>query len=123
VILLERLGVPRAQTVLERGSRTTAENASLSGLSPDAGSWLVVTSAFHMPRAIGAFRKAGVAVIAAPTDWRIPDPGNVFTFDAAANLSMMNMATKEYLGLAGYWVSGRSSELLPAHDDQACRSV
>ena len=121
VILLEELGVPRTQIVLERGSRTTAENASLSGLSPDAGRWLVVTSAFHMPRAVGSFRKTGVAVIAAPTDWRIADQGNAFTFDAAANLSVMNMATKEYLGLLGYWISGRSSELVPGPDDQDCR--
>ncbi len=123
VILLERLGVPRAQIVLERGSRTTAENASLSGLSPDAGRWLVVTSAFHMPRAVGTFRNAGVAVIAAPTDWRIADQDNAFGFDAAANLSTMNMATKEYLGLLGYWVSGRSGELFPGPNDEACRPI
>lgn len=123
VILLERLGVPRTQILAERASRTTAENASLSGLRPDEGRWLVVTSAFHMPRAVGAFRKAGVAVIAAPTDLRITDQGNAFAFDAAANLSTINMATKEYLGLLGYWVSGRSSEFLPAPDEKACRPV
>src|SRR6266478_6390205 len=32
--------------------------------------WLLVTSAYHMPRAIGVFRKAGFPVEPYPVDWR-----------------------------------------------------
>lgn len=111
--LLADLGVPERQLVLERGSRTTAENAALSATRASGGNWLLVTSAFHMPRAIATFRKAGLSVIAAPTDWRISDAEGSQPFDAVANLAMLNLAVKEYLGLLGYWAGGRSDELLP----------
>lgn len=118
--LLERLGVPREQMVLERASRTTAENAALSARNVGEGRWLIVTSAFHMPRAIGTFRQAGISAIAAPTDWRVQDQGPAFRLDAAANVAMMNLATKEYLGLFGYWITGRSSELMPGPKTDEC---
>jgi uncharacterized SAM-binding protein YcdF (DUF218 family) len=112
-MLLERLGVPQNQIVLERVSRSTAENAALSKRSVGPGAWIVITSAFHMPRAVGAFRKAGMLVIAAPTDWRATDGASLFEFDAVSNVLATNLAAKELLGLAGYWISSRSDELLP----------
>jgi uncharacterized SAM-binding protein YcdF (DUF218 family) len=117
--MLEELGVSRYQMVLERTSRTTAENAAMSALSTGEGKWIVVTSAFHMPRAIGAFRQTGMSVIAAPTDFRITSLGSPLEFDATANLSTTNLAVREYLGLLGYWATGRSSDLMPG-PLQAC---
>lgn len=113
VAMLESLGLTREQMVLERNSRTTAENAAMSALKAGEGRWIIVTSAFHMPRAVGAFRQAGMSVIAAPTDWRVSDSNSLLQFDAAINLSTTNRAVREYLGLLGYWATGRSSELLP----------
>lgn len=120
VALLEQLGVASTQIVRERTSRTTAENAMRSGVMAGEGRWILVTSAFHMPRAVGTFRQAGFDVIPAPTDWRIADREDALTFDAASNLSMTNLATKEYLGLLGYWLAGRSSELFPGPERTAC---
>ncbi len=57
---------------LERASRNTFENAVLTKamVKPKPGErWLLVTSAWHMPRSVGIFRQAGWPVIAYPTDF------------------------------------------------------
>lgn len=118
--LLDALGVPREQMVIERASRTTAENAALSAPLIEKGDWVIVTSAFHMPRAIGTFRAAGLSVIAAPTDWRTGDSLQLLPPDPIENLADLTTATKEFLGLAGYWLTGRSTELLPGPGDHDC---
>lgn len=90
---------------LEDYSRNTHANArfSRSALAPAPGQrWLLVTSAAHMPRAIGAFRKAGFPV----EPWPVYD-----TAPGAA--SMWTTARHEWLGLLAYWLAGRSSELFP----------
>ncbi len=109
--------MPRARVVLERRSRNTAENAAFSKdiARPKLGErWLLVTSAVHMPRAIGCFRRAGFAVEAYPVDWRTGasvafTPSRSF----AAGLQRTDFAAHEWLGLLAYWASGRTSELLP----------
>jgi len=111
--LLAEFGIDTSRLVLESNSRTTSENASLAAAQTDGRAWILVTSAFHMPRSIGTFRKAGVNVVAAPTDWRLPDSFPLFSFDAASRLSMFDLGVREYLGLLAYWLTGRSSELLP----------
>src|SRR5262249_4377809 len=71
--LFESLGVPRERILLEDRSRNTVENAvfSKSIVNPQPGErWVLVTSAYHMPRAVGVFRKAGFAVEAFPVDYR-----------------------------------------------------
>src|SRR5882724_1536630 len=70
--LFEQLGVPASRLVLEDKSRNTDENAVFTKrlVDPKPGErWLVVTTAVHMPRAVGAFRKAGFAVEPYPVDW------------------------------------------------------
>ncbi|NVO13825.1 MAG: YdcF family protein [Rhodoplanes sp.] len=71
--LLADLGVPRQHLIAEDRSRNTVENAVLSKAiaQPKPGErWLLVTSAYHMPRAIGVFRKAGFDVEPYPVDFR-----------------------------------------------------
>src|SRR5262249_50634996 len=75
--LLESFGIAHERIVLEDRSRNTVENAIFSKAlaNPKPGErWLVVTSAYHMPRAVGVFRKAGFAVEAYPVDWRTRGP-------------------------------------------------
>lgn len=115
--LLIRLGVPRERILQEAQSRTTAENAELAAQKTGSGRWLLVTSAFHMPRAIATFRKAGVDVVAAPTDWRVGDTSEPLLFTASGNLQKVDMAAREYYGLLAYWLSGRTSELFPAPEE------
>lgn len=116
---LAAAGVARERIVLEDVSRTTWENATLTHrlLRPRPGqSYLLVTSAHHMPRAIGVFRKAGFDVIAYPVDFRTNDWGDALRpFENLGDgLRRLDRATKEWIGLVAYRLSGRSSALFPA---------
>ncbi|MCR6736295.1 MAG: YdcF family protein [Afipia sp.] len=116
--LLEDFGTARSRIVLESESRTTAENAAFTRklISPKPGErWLLVTSAFHMPRSIGAFRKAGFDVEAYPVDWRTRGWSDARTPFAtlSAGLARTDVAVHEWVGLIAYWATGRSSELFP----------
>ena len=116
--LLQDFGTEASRIVLEGDSRTTAENAEFTRklVSPKPGErWLLVTSAFHMPRSIGAFRKAGFDVEAYPVDWRTrgwSDATMPFT-TLSAGLARTDVAVHEWIGLIAYWAAGRSSELFP----------
>jgi uncharacterized SAM-binding protein YcdF (DUF218 family) len=105
--------------MLEDQSRTTAENAAFSRrlVMPKPGErWLLVTSAYHMPRSIGAFRTAGFPVEAYPVDYRTMGPADLWIpFDSiATGLRRTDLAVHEWIGLLAYWLTGRSSELFPA---------
>jgi uncharacterized SAM-binding protein YcdF (DUF218 family) len=116
--LLEEFGTSRERIVIEDRSRTTAENAVFTRelIAPKPGErWLLVTSAFHMPRSIGAFRKAGFEVEAYPVDWRTGGAGDALLpfVKLSAGLARVDVAVHEWIGLVGYWVAGRTSELFP----------
>lgn len=112
-------GVARDRIVLEDASRTTWENATLTRalLRPEPGQrFLLVTSAHHMPRAIGVFRAAGFDVIAYPVDFRTNGWGDAARpFESLGDgLRRLDRATKEWIGLLAYRLTGRSSALFPA---------
>ena len=117
----ETLGVARERLVLETRSRSTRENAVLSQALAKAGPgerWLLVTSGWHMPRAIGAFRQAGFPVTAYPVDYRTRGPQDrrrTFAF-AANGLRRLDIATKEWTGLLAYRLAGYTDALLPGPD-------
>ncbi len=118
-LLLEEFGVARDRIVAEDASRTTAENATRlrAMLAPKPGEhWLLVTSAYHMPRSIGAFRKAGFEVEAYPVDWRTRGWVDAkVPFDRlSSGLARTDVALHEWGGLVIYWLTGRSAELFPA---------
>lgn len=120
--LFVQWGIAPDRIILEDRSLTTWENAvySMEVVKPAPGTrWLLVTSAFHMPRAMGVFRKVGwPGLIPYPTDYRAPDPAFGIPWDLVAsdNLSLVELATKEYFGLLGYWLGGRLSSLFPGPD-------
>ena len=118
----ETLGVARERLVLETRSRSTRENAlfsqALAGARPGER-WLLVTSGWHMPRAIGAFRQAGFPVTAYPVDYRTRGPQDrrrTFAF-AANGLRRLDIATKEWIGLLAYRLAGYTDALLPGPED------
>ena len=102
---------------LESRSRTTWENAVevAAMLGEDrTRPHLLVTSAFHMPRAIGCFRKNGVNVIPVPTDYRAETVRFPFVTDEMPNQFLKaSLLMKEYFGLAAYYATGRTDALLP----------
>jgi uncharacterized SAM-binding protein YcdF (DUF218 family) len=117
--LLERLGLAPGRVVAENQSRNTVENAVYSKrlASPKPGErWLLVTSAFHMPRAMGIFRTAGFLVEAYPVDWRTRGAQDALRpFPTLADgLGRTDTAVREWAGLVVYRLTGRLSELFPA---------
>jgi uncharacterized SAM-binding protein YcdF (DUF218 family) len=117
--LFEALGIPKERITLERASRDTYENALFTAriLKPRPGErWLLVTSAWHMPRAMGCFRSAGFTVEAWPVDYRTPGRLQPLRFHTSIpeGLRRIDFIMKEYVGLAIYYVTGRTRELLPA---------
>jgi uncharacterized SAM-binding protein YcdF (DUF218 family) len=116
---LEGLGVAHDRITAEEQSRNTVENAVFSRLiaQPKPGErWLLVTSAFHMPRAIAAFRAAGFPVEACPVDWRTRGPIDATRpFNSLSEgLRRTDVAVHEWIGLLAYRLTGKSKELFPA---------
>lgn len=103
---------------MERASRNTLENAEFSKalVAPKPGErWLLVTSAFHMPRSVGLFRKAGFDVEPYPVDWRVGGPGDLFAFTniAVDGLGRTDLGLREWIGLLAYRATGKIDDLLP----------
>ena len=114
--LIAELGFTGENIIYESTSRNTYENAvnSLAVAVPQPGSrWLLVTSASNMPRAMGSFAAAG-------WDGITPYPVDFQTAAGPTPLFSLERGTKsirtwlhEYVGLAAYWLTGRSAILLP----------
>ena len=121
--VFESLGVPKQHLTMERRSRNTQENAEFSKAiaAPKSGErWLLVTSAYHMPRSVGLFRKAGFAVEPYPVDWRVGGRADILTFSSLSSegLDRVDTGIREWMGLAAYWISGKTRELFPGPDPQ-----
>ncbi len=113
------LGVPEAQMAFENRSRNTYENAVFTRalVAPKPGEeWLLVTSAWHMPRSMGIFRQADFPVTAYPVgymtfgdrrDWAL-------SLNAVAALERLDMAFHEWVGLVAYRLTGKTDALFPA---------
>ncbi len=116
--ILRDWGIAADRIVLEDRSRNTAENAAFTRAlvdpKPDER-WLLVTSAYHMPRAIGVFRHAGFVVEPYPVDFRTHGPVDMTRlFESVGDgLKRTDIAAKEWAGLLIYWLTGRSDELFP----------
>jgi uncharacterized SAM-binding protein YcdF (DUF218 family) len=118
ISVFESLGVSRERLIMERRSRNTQENAEFSKAlaAPKAGErWLLVTSAYHMPRSVGLFRKAGFAIEPYPVDWRTGESADLLTFASLAleGLQRTDTAAREWMGLVAYWATGKIDDLFP----------
>jgi uncharacterized SAM-binding protein YcdF (DUF218 family) len=116
--LFQGLGISKTRLLMERQSRNTQENAELSKAlaAPKPGErWLLVTTAYHMPRSVGLFRKAGFDVEPYPVDWRVAGRADLLVFakQAGDGLARVDPAMREWLGLIAYWATGKIDELLP----------
>ncbi|MFV0369732.1 MAG: YdcF family protein [Hyphomicrobiaceae bacterium] len=117
--LLRDLGVASARLVVETRSRNTFENATLTlpliGAQPGE-TWLLVTSAYHIPRAVGVFRNAGLNVMAFPVDYRLRGPEDLARWfrSLPAGLKRFDLVAKEWMGLIAYRLAGRTTALFPA---------
>ncbi len=117
--LLEKMGVDLKRVTFEAKSRNTVENIRLSTalMQPaEGGRWLVVTSAYHMPRALGVMRAQGWNAIPYPVDFRTEgETGRFFfTLGGGEAMELTDLAVKEWIGLTAYYLTGRSAQLLPS---------
>ena len=125
VAILTQLGVARDRLILEANARDTYENAVYLKKELEAEAkfgadsrWLLITSAYHMPRSMGAFRQAGFEVEPWPVDYRTRGPAD-FTkpFDKVSEgLRRVDTAAREWVGLLAYWLTGRINALFPSPD-------
>jgi uncharacterized SAM-binding protein YcdF (DUF218 family) len=98
-------GLAEEILILETRSQNTFENALFTKalVDPKPGErWLLVTSAWHMPRAVGCFRKAGFSILPWP-----------LLGERTADRSWFPFAGREWLGLLVYWLIGRTDALFP----------
>lgn len=115
--LFRQQGLDLEQVRFESASRNTAENARLTVAmvgEAQARPWLLVTSAWHMPRAVGSFRAAGLTVLPHPVDFRTQPSDLVWPRDLGSSLGLAGIALHEGLGLLTYYLTGSSDELFPA---------
>jgi uncharacterized SAM-binding protein YcdF (DUF218 family) len=116
--LLLTLGIPEKRLLLETKSRDTHENAVFAQAlaRPKAGeTWILVTSAVHMPRAVGTFRRIGWDVTPYPVDYRRLGEGDeTFGRNLARGLTLLNAALREWVSLGNYYLSGRTDSFFPA---------
>ena len=79
------------------------------------GQWLLVTSAFHMPRSVGIYRKQGWNVIPYPVDhYSTTEIGLKLDPKLWRNLRDLNTAMREWIGLVVYYLTGKTDQLLPS---------
>lgn len=117
----EAMGISADRVIFEDRSRNTYENAILtkSLINPDENeTWLLITSAFHMPRSMGIFRKVGwVDIIPWPVDFRTRGWKDYARVSSATrkHFEHTDLAVREYIGLVAYWLTGRTDALFPAN--------
>ena len=117
--IFAQLGVAGERMTLESRSRTTWENAAFVAplVKQNPGErWLLVTSAWQMPRAMGVFRKVGIDVEAYPVDYRTTGEFKPWRLHGSLTdgLRRFDYVVREYPALLIYWLTGRSSALFPA---------
>ena len=120
--LFTALGIPESRLVLEKESRNTYENVENIRRLVMPGkdeTWLLVTSAFHMPRSVGLFRKAAFPVVPWPVDYRTSGQEGVGVMrdNPADSLQTTTMAIREWFGLVAYKFVGRIDSVFPGPND------
>jgi uncharacterized SAM-binding protein YcdF (DUF218 family) len=111
-----RLGVAPDRIVRVTDTLDTCGNASgVAARLPRGSRPILVTSAFHMPRAMACFHAVGLEPVPFPVDWQSQsfDPSDPSTMDVSTNVRRFSEATHEYVGLVYYRLSGRTRELWP----------
>lgn len=115
--LFQEQGLDISSILFESESRNTYENAVMTKkmVNPDPSEkWVLITSASHMPRAVGIFYKAGWKVIPYPVN-HDTNPKTLFrfTWNLSGNLKALNGAVYEWMGLGAYYITGKTSQLFP----------
>lgn len=116
--VFESLGLEASRVKFDSRSRNTAENAAFSkalALPKPGETWVLITSAAHMPRALNSFNAVSWPVLPYPVDYRTAGPrGFKLTFSPLGNLLTLDGAIREWVGLVAYRILGHTTTILPA---------
>ena len=120
--LFAEMGLPVGRVLYEDQSRNTFENAMFSKriVTPETGeTWLLVTSASHMPRAVGCFRKADWPVVPHPVDYSTHGAVSLWSlrFHVVGGFGQLAYGLREWIGLLAYRLTGRIDDVFPAPID------
>jgi uncharacterized SAM-binding protein YcdF (DUF218 family) len=110
-LLFESLGVDPSRVVYQGASRTTYEDAVTSSAVPGVDKtqrWLLVTSAWHMPRSLATFKAAGWNVTPYPVDYLTGSYTPLTEYSLVEGAFRWQTALHEYLGRLAYAASGRA---------------
>ncbi len=121
--LMVDMGVEAQRIEVEGRSKNTWQNAIFAKemAKPKAGeNWLLITSAYHMPRAMGCFARAGFKTSAYPVDYQTGGEASRYApfYYALDGVTITDTAAKEWLGLLVYWASGRTNALFPSPNEK-----
>ncbi|PLY06859.1 MAG: hypothetical protein C0625_07915 [Arcobacter sp.] len=97
------LGVPASDIITQEEAKDTAEEAEYAKKTVNKNKFVLVTSAFHMPRAINIFESANLSPIAAPTDFLSKEDGDYKREPRGKEIRKSELAIHEYLGT--FWHS------------------
>ena len=106
----EELGAKGPLMYYEAASRNTYENALLAAQVPGVDKtqrWLLVTSAWHMPRSMATFQKAGWNVVAYPVDYRTGATTHWADYSLRSGADKWQLALNELVGMLAYRLTGR----------------
>lgn len=118
--LFIELGIAAERITIERESRNTWENAVFTKriVNPKPGErWVMITSAWHMPRSVGIFRVAGFDVVPYPVDFETRDNDReryMPILPVSRGLDLVDRMSREWMGLLAYRLAGRTDAVLPA---------
>jgi uncharacterized SAM-binding protein YcdF (DUF218 family) len=108
---LAQWGIPPGQIAVDPVSRNTRENAVEAGRIAAGRGWrtlLLVTSAAHVPRALGCFRAVGLSPDVLPVDFRAGDGAGRGILPRAGALAKSTGALRELFGRLVYRLAGYS---------------
>ncbi len=120
-ILFTQLGLSDKAVIYEGQSRNTTENVRNSKriVQPKLeDDWILITSAYHMPRSVGVFCKNAWPVTPYPVDHH-SQTGSLLriNYDFSSNLSVLSVAIREWVGLFAYRLTGQTAQLLPSNNN------
>ena len=114
--LLTMVGIDEKRLIIESQSRNTYENFQrLKTVIPKRnGQYLLVTSAYHMPRSVGIAERQGINVVPYPVDYR-SQTGESRQLDFAVfeQLEKLEPAWREWVGLTVYFITRKTSQWFP----------
>lgn len=118
-LFFNQMGLSDRNILYEDRARNTYENAIFTKKIVDEDAtrqkWVLITSAAHMPRAMGVFRRAGWNIIAYPVDYlTVGSSHSEIRFRPLQGLSSLNQALREWVGLIAYRIMGRTSSIFPS---------